>query len=105
MTVVSLALIVAAVCIVVSIVKPLVDKGDPSSIPSSDPTSAPTTAVTPTPEVSTAPTIPPDQTATGSDPGPGDFTLSSAGEKVTIHATFSPANSVGYVTGAAAIRR
>lgn len=98
MTVVSLALIVAAVCIVVSIVKPLVDKGDPSSIPSSDPTSAPTTAVTPTPEVSTAPTIPPDQTATGLTLDQSDFTLSSAGEKVTIHATFSPANSVGYVT-------
>ena len=98
MTVVSLALIVAAVCIVVSIVKPLVDKGDPSSIPSSDPTSAPTTAVTPTPEVSAAPTIPPDQTATGLTLDQSDFTLSSAGEKVTIHATFSPANSVGYVT-------
>ncbi len=98
MTVVSLALIVAAVCIVVSIIKPLVDKGDPDAIPSTLPSAAPTTAVTPTPAASAAPTIPPDQTATGLTLDQSDFTLSSAGERVTINATFSPAGSVGYVT-------
>ena len=97
-TILSLALIVAAVCIVVSILKPFIDRGDPSAIPSTVPSATPTIAPTETPEVSTAPTIPPDQTATGLTLDQSDFTLQSYGQTATIHATFSPDGSKGYVT-------
>lgn len=96
-TVLSLALIVAAVCIVVSIVKPLVSPGEAEVTPSTAPSETPA-AVSESPEVSAEPTIPPDQTATGLTLDQSDFTLQSYGQKVTIHATFSPDGSKGYVT-------
>ena len=97
-TLLSLALIVAAVCIVVSIVKPFLDGGEAGTTPSP----LPSETVTPTPDSSAAPsaepTIPPDQTATGLTLDRSDFTLQSYGQKVTLNATFSPAGSKGYVT-------
>lgn len=97
-TVISLAFIVAAVCIVVSIVRPFIGQGDPDTISSAFPSES----VTPTPENSVEPsadpTIPPDQTATGLTLDQSDFTLQSYGQTVTIHAAFSPEGSKGYVT-------
>lgn len=94
-TVISLALIVAAVCIVVSIIKPMIDRGNPTPPPS--PTPPPTESVSPSPETPPSPTVPADQTATGFTLDKSDFTLQNYGQTETIHAVFSPANSVGYL--------
>lgn len=126
-TVISLALIVAAVCIVISIIKPLIDTGhvdpvDPDNppvqavsptpqIPNTpapvEPTGAP--AVEPTADVTAAPTVPPTagpaepipstQTATGFTLNKSDFTINdSYPDPVTIRVTFIPAGSTGTVT-------
>lgn len=93
-TVVSLALIVAAVCIVVSILMPLISNGEP--VPSTAPSAAPTASATPT--ASPAPAIPADQTATGLTLDKTEFTISDRyPEPVTIHVNYLPAGSVGYV--------
>ena len=97
-TLLSLALIVAAVCIVVSIVKPFLDGSEAGTTPSSLPSESVTPAPDSSAEPSAEPTIPPDQTATGLTLDRSDFTLQSYGQKVTLNATFSPAGSKGYVT-------
>ena len=115
-TVISLALIVAAVCIVISIVKPLVDKGN---VPPVDPTSPPTEEVSPSPDVipdETTPvdstssptveptdtpseTIPVTQTATSFTLDKSDFTMNdSYPDPVTIGVTFTPAGTTGTIT-------
>lgn len=93
-TILSLALIVAAVCIVVSILMPLIGKGGP--VPSGDPSPSPVTSSAPTP--SPTPGVPADQTATGLTLDHTDFTISDQyPNPVTIRAEFLPAGSVGYV--------
>lgn len=93
-TVVSLALIVAAACIVVSILMPLISNGEPVS--STVPSAAPTASAAPTP--SPSPAIPADQTATGLVLDQEEFTISDKyPEPVTIHVEFQPAGSKGYV--------
>lgn len=96
-TVVSLAFIVAAVCIVVSIVKPMIDRGNTTPLTSATPAPSASAQVSPSPEVSPSPTVPPDQTATGFTLDQSDFTLQNYGQVHTIHATFSPGGSVGYL--------
>lgn len=93
-TVVSLALIVAAACIVVSILMPLISNGEP--VPSTTPSAVPTASATPT--ASPTPAIPADQTATGLTLDQEEFTISDKyPEPVTIHVEFQPAGSKGYV--------
>lgn len=116
-TVLSLALIVAAVCIVISIVKPLVEAGktppiDPNTVPSTVPSQAvqsPTQAVEPSAGPSTAPvpsdTVVPPATAVPAGQA-ASFTLSTADftmndkypTPVTIGVTFVPAGSTGTIT-------
>jgi hypothetical protein len=118
-TVISLALIVAAVIIVISIIKPLVDKGQTTSPPSSPAVTdsaspAPSQSETPAPEdtptQSPAPTdspqaspepseeIPASQTATGFTINRSDFTLSAAGDKWDLDPTFTPSGTTGTIT-------
>lgn len=93
-TIVGLAIIVAAVCIVVSILMPLIGKGGP--VPSGDPSPSPVTSSAPTP--SPTPGVPADQTATGISLDKTEFTISDRyPEPVTIHAECLPTGSVGYV--------
>ncbi|MBU5435706.1 Ig-like domain-containing protein [Pseudoflavonifractor sp. MSJ-37] len=96
-TVISLALIVAAVCIVVSIVKPMIDRGSTTTPPSATPVVSATPAPTDDPAAEPSVTPPADQTATGFTLSQSDFTLSHYGETHTISASFSPADSVGYL--------
>lgn len=95
--VLSLALIVAAVCILVSYLKPIFGKDKPTTTPT--PLPSPTATVSPTadPDVTPSPTVPADQTATGFTLDKGDFTLSFYGESHPITAAFSPAGSKGYL--------
>lgn len=93
-TILSLALIVAAVCIVVSILMPLIGKGGPAA--STTPSAAPTVSAQPTPSL--GPAIPADQTATGLTLDKTEFTISNRyPDPVTIYVEFEPAGSVGYV--------
>ncbi|MCI6256783.1 MAG: Ig-like domain-containing protein [Clostridiales bacterium] len=96
-TILSLALIVAAVCIVVSIVKPMIDKG--KTPPATSATPAPTASTPPSAEPSTPPepAVPADQTATGFTLDKSDFTMSFYGESHPIKVTFTPAGSKGYI--------
>ena len=96
-TVVSLAFIVAAVCIVVSIVKPMIDRGSTPPLTSATPAPSESAQVSPSPEVSPSPTVPADQTATGFTLDQSDFTLQNYGQVHTIHAAFSPGGSIGYL--------
>lgn len=97
-TILTLALIVAAVCIVVSIVRPFLGQGQGDPAPSDSPAVTSSAPSADQPDPSADPTIPPDQTATGLSLDQSDFTLQSYGQKVTIHATFTPDGSKGYVT-------
>ena len=109
-TVISLALIIAAVCIVISIIKPLVDKGnvtmpDPTDqvSPSPDATTDPTTEPTGEPGTETTQppeeTVPATQTATGFTLNQSDFTMNdSYPNPVTIGVTFIPAGTTGTIT-------
>lgn len=106
-TVISIALIIAAVCIVVTIVKPLIDRGNeepgtlvtstpavtsqPSAEPSAEP--SPEASAEPSPETSSA-----TQTAESFTLDISDITLSRAGETYRINATFLPSGSTGELT-------
>ena len=112
-TVVSLALIVAAVIIVITIIRPLVAKGDVDG-PADNTT--PVESVTPTPDASpsetepagesTPPvaetpgdTIPEGQTATGFTLSKSEFTLSDKWPNpITLTVTFIPDGSAGKIT-------
>ena len=112
-TVVSLALIVAAVIIVITIIRPLVAKGDVDG-PADNTT--PVESVTPTPGASpsetepagesTPPvaetpgdTIPEGQTATGFTLSKSEFTLSDKWPNpITLTVTFIPDGSAGKIT-------
>lgn len=107
LTILSLAMIVAAACIVFRVIVPLVDKGKVSETPtppvtvspSEVPTPTPTPEnPTPTPTPSPTPSqIPSTQTANGFTLNKSDFTLSKAGETYRIKATFSPAGTTGFI--------
>ena len=107
--VISLALIIAAAIIVISIIMPLVSKGHAqpgSSVPPES--SAPVTqeSETPGPEDSAPPaeqspetTIPAGQTATGFTLDQKEFSFSDRyPDPITVHVTFTPAGSAGTVT-------
>lgn len=117
LTVLSIALIVAAVCIVVSFIKPLVDKGNTPPIdPDNPPTPSQSQQVQPSgtpgpdssnppegsqPPASEAPTdvIPAGQTATSFTVSPSDFTMNDKyPEPVQLKVTFSPSGSTGTIT-------
>lgn len=110
LTVLSLALIVAAVMIVISIIKPLVDRGQ-TTLPEDSPAQntqqldspAPGETGTPEdttpPEASAEPVIPDDQTATGFTLSKSEFTLSDTWpDPITLTVTFLPAGSTGTIT-------
>lgn len=109
-TLLSVALIIAAVYIVVTIVKPLVELGNektgisatdtpaldtPSGEPTVEPTAEPTpdTTVEPTPESPSS-----SQAADSFTLNASDFTLTHSGDTYRIRATFSPAGSTGSIT-------
>ena len=110
--VLSLALIIAAVIIVISIIMPLVSKGHAqpgSSVPPE--TSAPVLeSETPDPMDSEAPvdpsaqpspenTVPADQTATGFTLDQKEFSFSDRyPDPISVHVTFVPAGSTGTIT-------
>lgn len=112
-TVLSLAIILAAACIVFTVVRPLIDRGklDPSAppvresaFPSSDPSAAPSPSELPpeSPSAEPEPTpsqLPSSQTATGFTLSKSEFTLNNAyPDPVTLTVTFLPAGSTGSVT-------
>lgn len=108
-TVLSLAIIIAAFCIVFTVVRPLIDRGkitpsappvsestSPSSEPdpSAAPSEAPSTDPDPTPSQ-----IPADQTATGFTLSKSEFAFSDRyPDPITLKVTFKPAGSTGYIT-------
>ena len=109
-TVVSLAFIVAAVCIVVSQIIPLVNKGHTQTI-DPDATATPSAAVEPSqaqtsesPDPSADPSVSPSsvpdgQTATGFTLSYTEFTMNdNYPDPVTIAVTFVPAGSTGTIT-------
>lgn len=108
-TVLSLAVIIAAFCIVFTVVRPLIDRGKitPSSPPSSEsvsPSAKPSASIPP----SEAPTADPDptpsqipstQTATGFTLSKSEFAFSDRyPDPITLKATFKPAGSIGFIT-------
>ena len=115
-TVVSLGLIVAAVWIVVSVVRPLVNRGSslnsdqpssppvtsssaaPTGSPDSSASPAPTGGVEPTRSPEPSGTIPASQTATSFTLNRKDFTLSQAGDVWNLGPAFLPAGSTGTLT-------
>lgn len=122
--VLSIALIIAAIWIVVSFIKPLVSRGDPSPMPSPpvastspSPSTKPSTSPSPKPstspstepsvEPSTDPTVSPEpsqqipstQTATGFTLNKKDISISDQWPApYTLKVTFSPAGSTGTIT-------
>ena len=105
-TVISLALIVAAVCIVVSLIMPLVDRGhtetiDPDAATPTPPTQSSQAPASEAPDASAAPSasIPADQTATGFTLDHSEFSFSDRyPNPVQISVTFTPAGSTGTIT-------
>lgn len=105
LTILSLAMIVAAACIVFRVIVPLVDKGKVSETPTPPVTVSPSEVPTPTlppenPTPTPSPTssqIPSTQTASGFTLNKSDFTLSRQGETYRIKATFSPAGTTGFI--------
>ena len=106
-TVISLALIVAAVCIVVSLIMPLVNKGhtdtiDPNATPSPSQAVEPSQAQpseSPDPSASPSPAVPDGQTATGFTLSYTEFTMNDKyPDPVTISVTFTPEGSTGTIT-------
>lgn len=109
-TVLSILVIIAAFCIVFTIVKPLVDRGKigeptptppasaaPSSpadpVPSAGPSAGPSADPQPTPSQ-----IPSTQTATGFTLNKSDFSFSDRyPEPITLKVTFKPAGSTGFI--------
>lgn len=110
-TTLSLLVILAAIYIVFTIVKPLIDRGKinepdgpskippiesatPSANPSAAPSAAPTTSPEPTPSQ-----IPSDQTANGFTLNKSEFSINDDyPDPVTLKVTFKPAGSTGYIT-------
>lgn len=113
LTAVSIGIIIAAFLIVLSIIKPLIDRGqisDPSISPSSSispspsqTSPSPSDAVEPSPSdepsAEPSPTIPAGQTATGFTISETDFSFSDRyPTPITLEVTFSPAGSTGTIT-------
>lgn len=115
--VISLGLIVAAVIIVITIVKPLVDKGDTaaggipsaspsveSASPSPDSSESPAAGESPnagesTPPATPSPQIPASQTATGFTLSKTEFSFSDRyPDPITIGVTFTPSGTTGTIT-------
>lgn len=109
-TVLSLAIIIAAFCIVFTVVRPLIDRGkiDPSAPPAAEsvspsaaapdssalPSEAPTANPEPTPSQ-----IPSNQTATGFTLSKSEFAFSDRyPDPITLKVTFKPAGSIGFIT-------
>ena len=114
-TVLSVAVIIAAACIVFSLIKPLIDRGndvDHDVPPSAQVTPTPPAEATPTPggavpptstpEITPEPTpsqIPSTQTATGFTLNKKEFSFSDRyPEPITLKAVFSPAGTTGSIT-------
>lgn len=120
-TVVSLAIIVAAIWIVATQIIPLVKRANPDDPAAATPTppsvsqdvggiTPPTDSGTPDPnattppatslipEVSPTPAIPAGQTATGFTMSKSDVSLSRYGESFTLKITYTPSGSTGSVT-------
>ena len=108
-TVLSLAIIIAAFCIVFTVVRPLIDRGQitPSAPPvseSTSPSSEPDPSAAPSEAPSTDPDptpsqIPADQTATGFTLSKSEFAFSDRyPDPITLKVTFKPAGSTGYIT-------
>ena len=103
-TVVSLIVIVAAICIVVTVVRPLISKGNAKPGETQDP--APTNTVTATPQptdtaepqpTDTAPVVTPSD-VTGITLNREDFTMSGAGETWNLQPQVTPAGATGTIT-------
>lgn len=111
-TVVSLIVIVAAICIVVTVVRPLISKGNAKPGETQDPT--PTTTVTATPQptdtaepeptdtaepqpTDTAPVVTPSD-VTGITLNREDFTMSGAGETWNLQPQVTPSGAKGTIT-------
>lgn len=114
-TVLSIGLILAAICIVITVLKPLISRGDPDpdatptptiTSPSPDPGASPEPSTSPDPAVSASPepTATPTpsggQTATGISLSKDDVSLSNYGESFSLQATLTPAGSTGAITWA-----
>ena len=109
-TVISLALIIAAVVIVISIIMPLVSKGNvpdpnvPVASESVEPTASPEDTSSPedtTPPAAESPedTIPADQTATGFTLDKTEFSFSDRWpDPIALQVSFIPAGSTGSIT-------
>ena len=107
-TVLSLAVIIAAFCIVFTVIRPLIDRGkiDPTAppvsesvSPSADPAPTPSEDVPSTDPEPTPSQIPSDQTATGFTLSKSEFAFSDRyPDPITLKVTFSPAGSTGYIT-------
>lgn len=104
--IVSLILIIAAICIVVSIVKPLLGGGDPKSTPTpsapsaSQPVESQPAESDPAESVEPTPTVEPSAEPTPDASVPTDFTLNStdftffsAGESFNMKVTFTPSGA------------
>ena len=107
--VVSLGLIIAAVIIVITIIMPLVSKGDvdnPGTLPpqesetlTPDETGAPGETTPPATEEPGGETVPPEQTATSFSLDKTEFSFSNTYPyPVTVQVTYLPAGSTGSVT-------
>ena len=111
-TVVSLIVIVAAICIVVTVVRPLISKGNAKPGETQDP--APTNTVTATPQptdtaepkptdtaepqpTDTAPVVTPSD-VTGITLNREDFTMSGAGETWNLQPQVTPSGATGTIT-------
>ena len=116
-TVLSIGLIIAAVCIVITVLKPLISRGDPDpdtsvspsvtspspdpgTTPTLDPDASPEPDSSASPEPDSTPTPSGTQTATGVSLNKSDVTLSNYGESFSLQATLSPAGSTGAITWA-----
>lgn len=112
-TIVSVAIIIAAVIIVISVIIPLVTRGnsatDPSTVesvmptdsaqPSIEPTDSPEPSIAPTDSPEPTETIPVGQTATDFTLSLTEFSLSNRyPDPITLTVTFIPAGSTGTIT-------
>ena len=111
-TLASIGMIAAAIWIVFTVVKPLIDRGqvDPSSTknppvshitptPSEDPVPSEEPPVPSEDPVPVVPSVPADQTATGFTLNTTDFSFSAKyPAPITIKVSFYPAGSNGYIT-------
>ena len=102
-TVLCLALIVAAACIVISLIMPMVNKGhtdtiDPDTVPTPSASTEPSQAQT-SDDPAASPAVPDGQTATGFTLSYTEFTMNDKyPDPVTISVTFIPAGTTGTIT-------